>query len=145
MSFFATNENCKCQLDTIFMLGSHSPLFTNENRLLTFADGNVTDLEGSQPEINMDYEDDDDDDNVILDSAPTDNEDLTFSSPIQHPQSGQQEAPLGMDEQLVTAFEPGEYSYFKPSAISTWEGPNHWKMKLHSKVPSAGIVLTHIQ
>lgn len=99
-----------------------------------YQEDNLTDGESSQPEINMDY---DDDNNIILDSAPTDNEDITLSNPIQAEHPDQQDAPLGMDEQLVTAFEPGEYSYFKPGAISTWEGPNHWKMKLHGKAPSS--------
>lgn len=103
--------------------------------LVNIADDDLMEESQSQSETNMDYDDDD----VIHDCAPTDNEDLPFKNHIQPSQAVQQETPLGMDEQLVTAFEPGEYSYFKQGAI-TWEGPNHWKMKLNNKAPSSGMV-----
>ncbi|CAH1783707.1 unnamed protein product [Owenia fusiformis] len=35
----------------------------------------------------------------------------------------------------VLASEPGEYSYFNTSLLSTWAGPEHWKLKPQSKDP----------
>lgn len=45
-----------------------------------------------------------------------------------------------IEPDLLTSFKPGEYSYFKPGAFSTWEGPNHWKMR---RVPNSGRSLVH--
>nr|XP_039248191.1 condensin complex subunit 2-like [Styela clava] len=44
--------------------------------------------------------------------------------------------PAGMDAGLLASFMPGEYSYFKAGAFSTWEGPNHWKLRVR-KPPSS--------
>lgn len=90
----------------------------------------------SQPEF-----EDDDDDEVIMDSAPCD-DDLPASAPFDttetktEPLDNLGAFPVGMDAELLTSFMPGEYSYFKPGAFSTWEGPNHWKMRVR-KPPSS--------
>ena len=90
---------------------------------------------GSMPDV----EASDDHDDVIQDPAVMDDDDCHFAVPSQESiieSTDKNGVTIGMDEELLTAFEPGEYSYFKSGLISTWEGPNHWKMKLHGKPSS---------